>query len=521
MLFTDPVFLFLLLPAACIVFYGITPRLGPTAGYGSLLVISLLFYWTWGTHYLFLLILSFTANFAAACTLLVAPDEHARLRRTALYLGQFYNFGTLIWFKYNFLLFLFRGTQPDFSLIDAAIPIGISFYTFQQAIFLVDAYHRENGAVLYMGNMHTVRGKLRGYLRHAFFVSFFPHLVIGPIVYLREFQPQIESGNFGRLKRVNLEAGTALVILGLFKKMVIADHLAPIANSVFTAAGTMGTQEAIAAPAAWVGVLAYYAQLYFDFSAYSDLALGSARMLGIRFPMNFYSPLKAVGIADFYRRWHITLTRVIGRFIYTPMSLQGTRLAVRSRWPKLPANIISLWLPLLVNFEVIALWHGARLTFAVFGAVHGLWYVIETAARAGRPFKAWCAAVSARTRGILGRALFLLLMPLTFALFRSATLLDFRHLLNYLFSADIALPRLKDVVEVLGALAIIWLLPNTMQLLARYRAGIATYANKDYTPAALRFRWRADWYWTAIMTAMLMLCLYYITRQPPFLYMGF
>ena len=521
MLFTDPVFLFLLLPVACVLFYGVTPRLGPTVGLALLLVVSLLFYWTWGTYYLVLLILSFTANFGAACIILLTPDKQAPLRRAALYLGQFYNFGTLVWFKYHFLLFLLRATQRDFSLIDAAIPIGISFYTFQQAIFLVDAYHRETSVVLYMGNMRTFWGKLRGYVRHAFFVSFFPHLVIGPIVYLREFQPQIDGGSFGRLRRVNLEVGAALIILGLFKKMVIADHLAPIANNVFAAAGSMGAEGQVAAPVAWLGVLAYYAQLYFDFSGYSDLALGSARMLGIRFPMNFYSPLKAVGIVDFYRRWHITLTRVIGRFVYTPLSLQGTRVAVRSRWPKLPANIVSLWLPLLVNFEMIALWHGARLNFIVFGAVHGVWYVAETAIRGGGTFKAWCKRTSPRTRGVLGRALFLLLMPLTFALFRAAAIPDFWHLLKCMFSGNIALPHLKDAAEVLGAMAIIWLLPNSMQLLARYRAAIPTYANKDYTPQALRFRWRPDWYWTGLMTAMLVLCLYYITLQPPFLYMGF
>src|SRR5882762_4054328 len=134
MLFTDPVFLFLLLPLACGLFYCVTPRFGVSAGTGLLLCISLLFYWTWGTYYLVLLTLSFTANFVAMCVILGVSDKRAAFRRNALYLGQLYNFGTLIWFKYRFFFFLLRGAEHSYSLIDAAIPIGISFYTFQQAI---------------------------------------------------------------------------------------------------------------------------------------------------------------------------------------------------------------------------------------------------------------------------------------------------------------------------------------------------------------------------------------------------
>jgi len=430
MQFTDPVYLFLLLPLACTLFYWITPRFGSSAGFGLLLLVSLLFYWTWGTRYLSLLTLSFTINFVAACIILLAPDERKLLRRTALYCGQAYNFGALIWFKYRFILFVFSGPSRSYSLLDAAIPVGISFYTFQQAILLVDAYHRDPDVVAYLGDMRTMLGKLRGYLRHSFFVSFFAHLLIGPIVYLKEFQPQIASPDFGQVRRSNLEAGAALVILGLFKKIVLADHLAPIADSVFSMPGNILLNTHIAATTAWLAALAFYAQLYFDFSGYSDLAIGSARMLGIRFPINFFSPLKAVGIIDFYRRWHITLTRVIARFIYTPLSLAGARLAIGSRWSEAPRKLVSLWLPLIINFEVIALWHGMRVTFIVFGIVHGLWYVIETEVRANRHFRGWRNGTSDRFRGLAGRAIFLFMMTLTFALFRSATLPEYLHVLR-------------------------------------------------------------------------------------------
>jgi alginate O-acetyltransferase complex protein AlgI len=521
MQFTDPVYLFVLLPLACTLFYWITPRFGSSAGFGLLLLISLLFYGTWGSHYLSLLILSITLNFIVACVILVTPDERSVIRRAALYLGQLYNFGALIWFKYRFIVFIFSGPGRSYSLFDAAIPIGISFYTFQQAILLVDAYHRDPSVVAYLGDMRTLVGKLRGYLRHSFFVAFFAHLLIGPIVYLKEFQPQIASPNFGRAKRTNLEAGAALIIIGLFKKLVMADHLAPLSDSVFSMPDAVLLHMQISATAAWLAALAYYAQLYFDFSGYSDLAIGSARMLGIRFPINFFSPLKAVGIIDFYRRWHITLTRVIARFIYTPLSLAGARVAVGSRWPQIPMKCISLWLPLIVNFEVIALWHGMRLTFLIFGVIHGFWYVVESEVRASRRFKQWRSKSSDRTRGVIGRALFFFIMILTFALFRSATLPGYLHVLGSMFSLDIAAPDLKGLAEVLGALAIIWFLPNSMQLLAKYRAGIVTYPNKDYTPSRLRLRWRPNGLWTALMTGALAACLYYMSKQPPFLYLTF
>jgi alginate O-acetyltransferase complex protein AlgI len=521
MQFTDPVYLFVVLPLACALLYQLTPRFGRVAGFGLLFSVSIAFYATWGSKYLLLLCMSFSVNFVASSIILALTDQQAVLRRVALYLGQLYNFGTLIWFKYRLVFLLFGGTERGYTLVDAAIPVGISFYTFQQAIFLVDAYHREASVMAYLGKMRTFCGKLRGYLSHAFFVTFFPHLLIGPIVYLTEFQPQVRSSNFGRVRRVNIEVGIALIIFGLFKKIVIADHLAPISDSLSALSAPTLIETQVPAAKACLAVLAYYAQLYFDFSGYSDLALGSARMLGIRFPINFYSPLKAVGIIDYYRRWNITLTRVIARFIYTPLSLAGTRLAVKARWPRFSIRIISSWLPLILNFEVISLWHGARLNFIVFGLVHGIWYVAETEVRASKPFKSWQLRTSGRMRAAIGRGIFFLLMPLTFALFRSATIPDYLHTLKSMFTGGVGVPSIKNAVVVLSAICIIWFLPNSMQILGKYRPGITTYANEDYTPFHLRFRWRPDRYWTAVMGAMLVSCLYYAARQPPFLYLGF
>ena len=521
MQFTDFAFLFLLLPIGCALFYHLTVRFEASVGFVLLLGVSLLFYSTWGNRNLILLACSISVNFAACCLILMTPDTRRALRRTTLYLGQAYNFGTLLWFKYRIIASIFAATSPTYSLLDTAIPIGISFYTFQQAILLVDAYHRDASVTAYMGEMRTLFGKIRGYIRHAFFVSFFPHLIIGPIVYLSEFQPQVASRNFGRAKRINLEVGVGLVIVGLFKKIVIADRLAPIADAVFDRPDRLLSPVHVSTATAWIAALAYCAQLYFDFSGYSDLALGCARMLGIRFPMNFYSPWRAVGIVDYYRRWNITLTRVIARFVYSPLSMSAARVAVRSRWPRGLFNLTSVWIPLLINFEIIALWHGARLTFMLFGVLHGLWYVAETAIRSTRAFSTWRNIATDRTRAMIGRGIFLAIMPLTFVLFRSATLPRFTQDLGIMLHFVGGLPHLRDCLLVGAVLAIIWLLPNSMQLFANYRPGIVTYPVTDETPSRMRFRWRPDLPWTVFMSGLLLASLYTLAQQPLFLYLGF
>lgn len=535
MLFTDPVFLFLLLPLACIAFYTITPRFGYSAGFGALLIISLLFYYAWGPFYFCLLIASITANFASACVLLITPDEKVGRRRAALALGLLYDFATLAWFKYRFMFDFFSGGQAGFSVVDIAIPIGISFYTFQQATFLLDAYSREASVVAYMGDMSSGWGKLRGYIHHAFFVSFFPHLVIGPIVYLHEFQPQVENPTFGRVRRRNLEVGFMLIAMGIFKKVVIADNVGKLANHVFdhyAGHGPLPIQAAAVGVTAisWAGAIAYYIQLYFDFSGYSDMALGTARMLGIRFPFNFYSPLKSVGIVDFYRRWHITLTRVISRFLYTPLSVQGARFSIRRNLSRVPARVLSQWIPLLVNFAIIGFWHGARATFLLFGVLQGIWYIVETEVRSAKWWKAWRKRTSDGFRAVLGRVIFFFLMVPCFALFRAPDLQAFFSLLGGMFgSPDIVLHLGKVSHKLLlagatGAAGIIVLagfLPNSIELLRNYRPGIRTYDTANYTPKMLRFAWRPDLKWALFGGAIFCATLYFIARQPPFLYMGF
>lgn len=319
MLFVAPFFVMVFLPVVLAALWGVSWLAGGEAGLALLLAASILFYVKFGVGFCALLLVSIAINFVAGAYL-AGPNAPQPRRKWALTLGLSWNFGALIYFKYLASLanlFSTAGAGP-IGAVDLAIPVGISFYTFHQAVFLLDAHARKPVVMEYLGDLSGIVGKLRAAMRYGAFICFFPQLVIGPIVYLQEFAPNVLRRDFGRFKRSDLEVGLTLAAIGMFKKLVIADRLAPIVGNLFTqvAAGSV-----VDPATAWIGVLAYYLQLYFDFSGYSDMAIGLARMTGVRLPVNFDSPLHASGVIDFYKRWHITLTRCIARFLFTPLSL--------------------------------------------------------------------------------------------------------------------------------------------------------------------------------------------------------
>ena len=353
-------------------------------------------------------------------------------------------------------------------------------------------------------------------------MSFFPQLIIGPITYLSEFNPQIQSKRFLRLNPIDLAVGLTFISIGMFKKVVLADNLAPTVDVVFSAANVGAEIHPVQA---WIGALAYMAQLYFDFSGYSDMALGLARMFGLRYPINFFSPFKANGIIDYYRRWHMTLTRVIARFLYTPLSVAGTRYSMFNRLAPIPAHLLSLWLPMLVNFQIIGLWHGALWTFSVFGLMHGFWYALETEVRASKWYKSVRKTTSPLVIGFIERSVFFLPLCLSLAMFRSESVAGGFHLFGQMFGASFDAPSAfnmrEPIVTLAVAFSIIYLCPNSVELMRRYRPAIMTYDNKSYGPAFLRELWRPGWIQAAAISGLVLASLYYVSRQPPFLYQGF
>lgn len=520
MIFTDPVFLFAVLPIVYILFYVSSAKLGKTASLLVILIGSIAVYVPWGVRNLVLLLASVVVNYVCVSIILSRPIEHRATRRAALIIGELYNLLSLLWFKYTIVRSLFGSFANGWSdAANIAIPIGISFYTFQQASVLADAYNDEPRVKAFLSHIGTLRSRVGAFVRYAFFVTFFPHMIIGPIAYVYEIQPQIASPRFGRFSVTDLNVGLMLIGIGMFKKLVLADNLAELVDPIFAQASA-GTP--INAMGAWVGVLAYYTQLYFDFSGYSDMALGLARLFGITFPINFFSPLKAVGIVDYYRRWHMTLTRVISRFMFSPLSLFGTRLAAKYRLPPMMGRAFGVWIPLVINFLVIGLWHGSAPTFIVFGLVHGIWYALETDIRSQKWWRKWKKRTPPGRRRLLGRMLFPIPMAITFAIFRSTSVPAFYHLLHEMFRFDFGVPRSVPIaysgIMLSIAFAVVYLLPNAVELMRRYRPGIMTYDNESY---GLAIRWRPTWRWAIFWLLLVLGSLYYVSRQPPFLYMGF
>lgn len=368
MLFNSHEFLFTFLPLVLCLHWAL--RRNAVAHHAVMVAASAVFYAAWDPRFLLLLWGSILINYGSGQA--IASFVEGRKRRSAhvLLVGAItVNLAAIGVFKYagffaanlNFL----AGTNFDFGTI--ILPLGISFFTFEQISYLVDVYN----------------GECRSgpFLHYAFFVSFFPRLVAGPILRFKEIAPQLASAAAPPASS-DLAVGLTIFFIGLAKKAIIADGIAGYATSVFTAAASGQHVDFFDA---WRGALAYTFQLYFDFSGYSDMAIGIARCLGIRFPMNFFSPYKSASIKEFWTRWHMTLSRFLRDYLY--IALGGNRRGTARRY-----------LNLMVTMLLGGLWHGANWTFVIWGGLHGLYLLVNhawlaiaansarlTAARSSRP----------------------------------------------------------------------------------------------------------------------------------------
>ena len=312
-----------------------------------LVFASLFFYAWWNTAYLPLILVSMLINYTVGREL----ASHTKKKRgysakKLLTIGIVFNLGLLGYFKYMdfFILNINRVFHADIALWHLALPLAISFYTFQQIAYLVDSYREET--------------KEYDFLNYAVFVTFFPQLIAGPIVHHAEMMPQ-----FARLKNkvmnyYNIALGLFIFSLGLFKKVIIADTFAVWATQGFDVAKSLNMLEA------WATSLSYTFQLYFDFSGYTDMAIGVALLFNIKIPMNFFSPYKATSIQDFWRRWHITLSRFLKDYIYIPLG--GNR-----------KGGVRTYANLFTTFLLGGIWHGAGWTFVFWGMLHGLALVVH------------------------------------------------------------------------------------------------------------------------------------------------
>src|SRR6202165_671253 len=342
MLFSSYTFLFQFLPATVLAFAA-ARRHSPRAGIMVLAGASLVFYGGWAAIYLLLLLASIGVNFALGLRM-----EDPLRRRAVGTLGVALNLAVLCFFKYTNFIFdsLNTLTGAPLPFVNIILPLGISFFTFQQIAYLVDV-------------MRGARVE-RDIVSYALFVSFFPHLIAGPLVPHAEMIPQFKRGRTGR-SALLVARGLAIFAAGLFQKVVMADNPAQFVSPVFAhidAGGGVTTWWA------WLATLAYTLQIYFDFSGYSDMAVGLALSFGIRLPVNFRSPYRAISIIEFWRRWHITLSRFLRDYLYIPLG--GNRLGEQRRY-------INLMVTMLLG----GLWHGAGWNFLVWGGLHGVYLGIN------------------------------------------------------------------------------------------------------------------------------------------------
>lgn len=399
MLFNSVVYITIFQPVVIGGFYLLQRLKNPLWAKFFLFGMSLIFYGYYNVSYVGILIASLLLNYG--CSMFLNKTDCRKRRRLISAIGILGNVGLLFYFKYfnffiencNFLL------HTHISIEKIALPLGISFFTFQQISYLVERC-RKNAA-------H------RPFVDYACFITFFPQLIAGPIVMYDEWLPQLDDWRERKKTDDDFYRGAALFILGLSKKVLFADSLAVLVNQGFSHISGLD------APSAWVAAIFYMMELYFDFSGYCDMARGIGRMMGFSLPINFRSPLMAVSVRDFWRRWHITLSRFLTQYIYIPLG--GNR-----------KGLYRQCLNILIVFLVSGFWHGANWTFVLWGLFHGVVMAGETLFSR---LKISDAAAVKETAFLKVRRLFtVFFLVLSFSIFRSDSLSDAALLWKKMFA---------------------------------------------------------------------------------------
>lgn len=474
MFFTSNSFIFLFLPISLIGYYGIG-RLHTRASAAWLGVVSIVYYGWFNPIYVPLLFGSLTFNYATSAVMDRFVTKPAT-QTAVLAVGILANLFLLFFYKYLFpILGFFHSSgliAVDFGTI--ALPIGISFFTFTQIAFLVD--HKQGLATE------------RNIINYIVFVTFFPHMVAGPILHHKEMMPQFASRETYKFQVRNLLIGLAIFGIGLLKKLVLADQAKDFADTAFA------YPEQLGMIGAWTGVLFYTLQLYFDFSGYSDMAIGLARMFGVKFPVNFNSPFKAKNMIEFWQRWHMTLTRYLTVYVFNPLALWIARRRLANNKPanrkatETVGGFLSMILfPTFVTMLASGIWHGAGLRYVVWGGTYAIYLVIN---HLWRIFKRRRNHGRKDDNGVLNVSLTFFAVISAMVLFRAESLPDAVVIYKAMFGLNgmldnggagssspasilpslgtAVIPSIFEIVLLVGCYAIIWGAPNTQEILARY-----------------------------------------------------
>ena len=433
MLFPEFKFVFIFLPILGGVFYFFYSKNRSNYLVSLLLIASVIFYAlpNWSDSYI--IISSIVFNYACYKVMHIWKNKE----KLILYSGVAFNLLLICYFKYSFFIVdnISYITGHSWHFEKFILPVGISFYTFQQIAFLVDCYRDKS--VNY------------NFKEYALFVSFFPQLIAGPIVHHKELMPQLMRLSDQKISSKLVSLGVAIFIVGVFKKLVLADNFAPISDTIF---GQFDDGLILDSLSAWIGAVSYSLQLYFDFSAYSDMAVGLGLMFGIQLPINFNSPYKAVSVIDFWRRWHITLSTFLRDYLY--IALGGNR-----------HGNIRRYTNLLLTMLIGGLWHGAGWGFVIWGGIHGCYLIINHAYRyMYKQYKFLLLPV------YLCQVITVLAVILAWVFFRSENLTGALLMIKSMFFLGEALKvtiwTSLDLIFIVMGLFTVFFLPNTLQFFA-------------------------------------------------------
>lgn len=493
MLFNSAIFILAFLPASWIGFFALG-----TSGHRKLAVIwltlaSLFFYGWWNPAYLPLLLASMTANYAIGRLL-------ARRRsKSLLVAGVAANLALLGYYKYaGFFTSTLNGAlDTSFPIPDIILPLAISFFTFQQIAFLVDSY---DGVA-----------EEASFANYSMFITFFPHLIAGPITHHKEMLPQFDDNRLFRPQLNLIALGLTLFALGLCKKVLLADSVAQWVRPAFDASDA---GQALTLFEAWAASVGYALQIYFDFSGYTDMAIGLGLLFGIRLPINFNSPYKARNIIEFWSRWHMTLTRFLTAYIYNPITLSLTRVRMQRGHPGLRrgkttmgAFLMLVAFPTIVTMFLSGLWHGAGWQFIAFGVLHGIYLAVNQGWRTLKARWGWPQDSGKRLVRAVSVLTTFICVIVALVFFRSASIEAALNMLasmvgahgatlppeyalplpgvyflakllhvrfgGYQMAPQVELP-ITEMLFIAFLLAIVWILPNTHQWLGRFETGLGT-----------------------------------------------
>ena len=486
MLFNSYAFIFCFLPVVLVGFGAISRLENGRSRILWLLGASLFFYGWWNPNYLLLIGASIGFNYTIGRSFgAFARNRHKGL----LVVGICTNLAALGYFKYaNFFVDnLNWALGSDYHLRTIILPLAISFFTFQQIAYLVDAYR--------------AGGLKHGLLEYALFVSFFPQLIAGPIVHHQDVMPQL---NDLRLDYETFARGMSMFALGLFKKLLIADSLISSVDGTFSASA-LG--QSVTFADAWMGTIAYSLQLYFDFSGYSDMAIGLGALFGVTLPLNFNSPYKATSVVEFWRRWHMTLSRFLRDYVY--IALGGNRLGTMRRY-------VNLMMTMLLG----GLWHGAGWTFVLWGAIHGAYLIVghlSLGLRAAQP-----EARPSMIRTWVARTATFLAILVAWVVFRAESLPSAFGLLATMFGFEGFVFELlqtpgEDVPLIIGMLALAWFAPNTQEVMATE----VKVPLLDSGRVLSRPQWQPSFRWAMVVATLLVVSVASLSELSEFLYFQF